>query len=279
MMKLSTMLKVDDTIDTQGRSRIAEHILEHWEHDPESAEFFRSSANFVYIFRKGGEHYFLRFADSAERTRAEIESAMALLDFLVSNGMAVTIPVASKNGRYVETVETDLGIFHAVVFAQLQGSQLDIEELNPAQFELWGATLGKLHATLHRYQNSNVSPRPTLRHILTQAHNYLTEHEPRVQAEYEYLTKFLAMLPITETNFGLIHGDFELDNLFWQGETLAILDFDDCSSSWYVADIVFALRDLFETEVDSSHPSFHAFIQGYSQYAHVDEELIAQLPM
>jgi len=37
-------------------------------------------------------------------------------------------------------------------------------------------------------------------------------------------------------------------------------------SYWYVADVAFALRDLFETGVDLSHPSFHAFIRGYSQH-------------
>ncbi|MDQ2717643.1 MAG: hypothetical protein M3Z08_22350 [Chloroflexota bacterium] len=122
MMKLSTMLKVDSTVDTQWQSRIADRILEHWEHDQGSAHFFRSSTNFVYVFSKDGEHYFLRFADSAERTGAAIEAEMALLCWIASKGMSVTTPIASKNDRYVETVETDLGIFHAVVFAGLQGS-------------------------------------------------------------------------------------------------------------------------------------------------------------
>jgi Ser/Thr protein kinase RdoA (MazF antagonist) len=81
MMKLSTMLKVDSTVDSQWQSRIAERILWYWEHDPGSAQFFRSSTNFVYIFRKGEERYFLRFAESTERTGAEIEAEMALLSF------------------------------------------------------------------------------------------------------------------------------------------------------------------------------------------------------
>ncbi|MEO8970589.1 MAG: phosphotransferase [Ktedonobacteraceae bacterium] len=278
MMKLSTMLKVDSTVDTQGQSRIAEHILEQWEHDPGSAQLFRSSNNFVYIFRKGGEPCFLRFAESAERTRAEIEAEMALLIFLDSQGMTVTMPVASKNGRYVETVETDLGTFHAVVFAQLQGREVDIEELSTAQFEGWGATLGKLHALMHRYQDPRLSARGTWRDHLTLAQNYVPEDEPRVQAECDHLTSFLAALPMTETNYGLIHGDFELDNLRWQDDTIAMFDFDDCSSYWYVADVAFALRDLFATGVDLSHPSFRAFIRGYSEYYSLDEELIAHLP-
>jgi hypothetical protein len=32
MMKLSTMLKVDSTVDKEWRSRIADRLLEQWEH-------------------------------------------------------------------------------------------------------------------------------------------------------------------------------------------------------------------------------------------------------
>src|SRR5437879_1520224 len=89
MMKLSTMLKVDSTVDTQRQSRIAARMLGHWEHDQGSAQFFRSSTNFVYVFRRGGERSFLRFADSAERSGAEISAEMALLCWVDSLGMTV----------------------------------------------------------------------------------------------------------------------------------------------------------------------------------------------
>jgi Ser/Thr protein kinase RdoA (MazF antagonist) len=229
MMKLSTMLKVDSTVDTLWQSRIAEQILEHWEHDQGSAQFFRSSTNFVYVFRKGGERSFLRFADSAERTGAEISAEMALLGFVASKGMTVTTPIASKNGRCVEEVEADLGTFHAVVFAELQGSQGAIEELSTAQFEVWGATLGKLHAMMPLYQDPRLSARRSWRDHLTQAQISLPKDEPRVLAEFDHIISWLSALPVTETNYGLIHGDFELDNLFWQDDTIAMLDFDDCS--------------------------------------------------
>ena len=279
MMKLSTMLKVNSTMDTQWRSRIAEQILEHWEHDQGSAQFFRASANFVYIFRKGGGHYFLRFAESTERTGAEIEAEMALLRWLDSQGITITTPIMSQIGREVETIETDLGTFHAVVFAQLQGTQPDFEELSTAQFEVWGAGLGKLHAMLHQSQDPRISVRPTWRDHFAMARICVSKDEPRVQAEFDHLTSFLDALPVTAMNYGLIHGDFELDNLFWQDKTLAMLDFDDCAYYWYVADIAFALRDLFETSADLSHPSFRAFIRGYSEHASLDEELLSHLPI
>lgn len=279
MMKLSTMLKVDSTVDNRGQSRIAERILEHWEHDHGSAQFFRSSSNFVYTFSKGGERFFLRFADSAERTEAEISAEMALLCQLASKGMTVTTPIASSNGRRVEKVETDLGTFYAVVFAELQGAQVELSELSTAQFELWGATLGRLHSITHLCQDPELCARRTWRDHLAMIRSYLSEDEPEVQAECDHITSFLSALPLTETNYGLIHGDFELDNLFWQDDTLAMLDFDDCFYCWYVADIAFALRDLFEAGVDLSNPAFRAFIRGYRERYPLDEELISHLPL
>lgn len=278
MMKLSTMLKVDLAINEQGQSRIAEQILEHWEHDQGSAHFFRSSTNFIYVFSKGGERYFLRFADSTERSEAAVEAEMALLCWIAGKGMIVTTPIPSKNGRHVEKVETDLGTFYAVVFAALQGSQAEIEELSTAQFEAWGAALGKLHAMTHLCQDPKLTARQTWRDHLNMAKIYLPKDEPEVQAECDYLLSFLSALPLTTTNYGLIHGDFELDNLFWQDDTIAMLDFDDCSYYWYVVDIALALRDLFKTSVDLSNPSFRAFIHGYSEHYSLDEELISHLP-
>lgn len=61
MMRLSTMLRVDMTIDADGRSALAQQILANWGHDRGSERFFRSSANFLYRFDRAGAPYFLRF--------------------------------------------------------------------------------------------------------------------------------------------------------------------------------------------------------------------------
>jgi len=50
----------------------------------------------------------------------------------------------------------------------------------------------------------------------------------------------------TEEKKGLIHFDFELDNLIWNGERNNIIDFDDAAMYGYGADTAFALRNLFE---------------------------------
>ena len=51
MMRLSTMLRVDGATSAEGRNPAAEAALERWRHDAGSVRFFRSSANFVHVFR------------------------------------------------------------------------------------------------------------------------------------------------------------------------------------------------------------------------------------
>ena len=277
MMKLSTIYAVDNTVDAHGRSPIAEQILKLWDHEPGTARFFRASANFVYRFHQDGKPCFLRFAATSERTRATIEAEIDILHWVASKGLTVTLPLLSKNGNLVETVITDLGTFHAVVFAGLEGSQLEIEDLNDSQFAEWGATLGKLHFAIQSYSGPALSARRTWKDHLAAIRASLPEEKSAVYSEFEQVASSLQALPITPDIYGLIHFDFELDNLYWQDQTIAIGDFDDCASAWYIMDIAFALRDLFRKEIDLNKSAFLAFIRGYRTQHELPAELVAHV--
>lgn len=279
MMRLSTMCKVDSTVDAEDRSPVAGRILEAWEHDRGSARFFRSSANFVYIFHANGNRRFLRFADSSERDREGIEAEVDILRWLDTAGLRVAGPLQSRTGEFVETATTDHGTFHAVVFDELRGAQYDIEELDDAQFRAWGAALGKLHATLRNYSSAGLVSRGTWRDRLRQAAEQIPPHESVIQREMDQIASALDALPVNHDNYGMVHFDFELDNLLWQDRSIGIVDFDDCAHCWYVADIAFALRDLFKGGADMTNRSFCEFVQGYRAHHPVDDKLLAHIPM
>ncbi|MHB8600332.1 MAG: phosphotransferase enzyme family protein [Ktedonobacteraceae bacterium] len=279
MMNLSTLCAVDSTVDTDGGSPIAEQILKQWDHEQGSAQFFRSSANFVYRFRKEGEPCFLRFAAATERTRDTIEAEIDILQWVARRGITVTSPLPSRSGNFVETVVTDLGTFHAVVFAGMEGTQLDIEYLNDSQFGEWGAALGKLHSAIQSYAGPALSTRSTWRGHLELIRAFLPEEKSAVRSEFEQVAFSLQALPVTHDACGLVHFDFELDNLYWQNQTIGIGDFDDCSYGWYIMDIAFALRDLFREGIDLNHKSFLAFIRGYRTQHGLHAELLSQVPL
>jgi Ser/Thr protein kinase RdoA (MazF antagonist) len=183
MMRLSTLWKVDRTLDSAGHSLLAERIAERWEHEAGSLRFARSSANFVYRFRANGAERFLRFADSTERTRDVIAGEIDLLEWLGRSGAAVARPWRSKAGNLVETVETEVGVFHAVAFDRLPGTHLEVADLDQRLFRAWGAALGRLHVTLAGYAGPALAARPTWRDQLERARASIPADQPTIRRE------------------------------------------------------------------------------------------------
>jgi Ser/Thr protein kinase RdoA (MazF antagonist) len=279
MMKLSILWKVDALVDDTGTSPLAARLLENWEHDASTVRFFRSSANFIYRFRREGDTCFLRFAAGSERSREAIEAEIALLNWLSGTGIRVASPILSRNGTFVETVETALGPFHAVAFAGLRGSHFPMDDLDDAQFHAWGAALGALHAAMKEYPGQRSAARRTWRDDLAMIRQHIPGDAPAIREEWEQLSTALRVLPVDPDHYGLIHFDFELDNLIWDDQRVGILDFDDCAYYWYIADIAFALRDLFKQGHALHHTEFRHFLEGYSGHCTIDEAMLPTIPI
>jgi Ser/Thr protein kinase RdoA (MazF antagonist) len=69
---------------------------------------------------------------------------------------------------------------------------------------------------------------------------------------------WLAALP--DQPYGLIHGDFELDNLVRDGEEFHVLDFDDLSYGPLAADIAIAVADIY-----AEPERLDQFLEGYAE--------------
>lgn len=279
MMKLNLMKTIVSTITDTGNSSLANQLLTAWSHDPGTVRFFRTGANAVFTFTQARRLYILRFNHDCERTIDAIRAEVDYLQYLSAKAIAIAQPVQSRAGNYVESMNTPYGRFHSVVFEAITGYRFDIEDLTLDRFSQWGQMLGKLHAATQSY--------PGVGRLIW--HDYLTrlvDHIPACeQAAHEAIAKLctrLNALPITAETFGLIHFDFELDNLIWTDQGPTAIDFDDSIWCWFAADIAFALRDLFDddvTHINTSRASFQAFIAGYRTEQVITEAAIALLPL
>ncbi len=274
MMKMSTMTDVVTTIDDEGNSKIAEKIAELWNPDTDSVKYFRSSANFIFIFKKNGEYHFLRFNRDDERNFEEIKDEIEIIDLLREQTDNIVEPVKSKNNEFIETVETEIGRFYAVVFKGLQGKQHEIEELENQDFFSWGKSLGKLHKLLSQIPKETNKSRKTYKDHLNFIKNNLPD-EPKLIKEFETVKAWIDENIDGKVN--LIHFDFELDNLKWNDGKISILDFDDMALYPFEADIAFALRDLFEEKVDIENPNFKKFIEGYKTEFNLNDKLAKEM--
>jgi Ser/Thr protein kinase RdoA (MazF antagonist) len=277
MMRLSTMLRVDGATSPEGRNPVAEAALERWHHDAGSLRFFRSSANFVHVFRVDGALHFLRLAERSERRREAIDEELAFLRRLAKDGLPVTVPCDSDRGVGVETVRTPLGAFHACAFAALPGEQWDENELTEDRWVQWGEALGQLHVAASGLPRSFGPARDTNEDRLGFIRSHLGDDE-RAQRELETISDPIGRLPIDDRRYGLVHGDFELDNLFWNSAISGIADFDDCFHCWYLADVAFALASVLPSPWERPTPSLDSFLAGYTRHREIDEDVHALLP-
>jgi Ser/Thr protein kinase RdoA (MazF antagonist) len=241
--------------------------------------YFRASANFVFMFKHAEQPFILRFTHTSERSAAAIQAELVFLEHLAARGVPVARPVHSLSGRAMESVATPLGVFHAAVFERLLGWQFDIGELELAQWARWGSALGALHQAAAGYASAG---RPTIHDHLRMVNQQLPAHEDAARRMLALVERQVAELPASEQTFGLIHYDFELDNLLWNDQRVGIVDFDDCAAYWFVADIAFALRDLFDDQaeqIDIADARLQAFIAGYRELHSVTDADLRQLPL
>lgn len=273
------MQDVVATVNEQWESPLADELLLRWEHDAQRPKFWRSSANFVFFCKIQGNDHILRFNHADERTAQMIQSEIDFVNSLADLGVNVARPVRSKTGVYVESVSTMLGTFHVVVFKALPGKQLDLEELSTEQIEYWGQALGELHNAVMRLR---ISGRPTWQEQLIAAEKILPTDDSYARKAITRLTDELHQLVMSEENYGLIHFDFEPDNLIWNKDKPGMIDFDDCAWNWFVADIAYAVEDMIGTQgnnVDLQTESFLRFMQGYRSVRSVAQTELERIPL
>ena len=178
----------------------------------------------------------------------EIASELDWLDALRRDGN-VTVPTVlpARDGRRVVTVDHDGTPRHVVHFELVAGVEPDEQALTAADFH----TLGRITAALHEHARAwsrppgfgrfswdwehSLGERPrwgrwedavgvgeTERHVLERASQLLRRR----------LTEYGTGADV----FGLVHADLRLANLLVDGESITVIDFDDCGFGWYFYD-------------------------------------------
>jgi Ser/Thr protein kinase RdoA (MazF antagonist) len=276
MMKLSLMKKFFEAGTLNPDSPLIEGILSRWGYDRGTVSFIRASNSFIFKFSQAGRSYVLRLTHVEQVTQSGVEAELAFLKYLSENNVCVYLPLKTLAGQEIELCHTPVGSFYAVVFQYFAGKIYDIDELEERQFALWGEALGNLHRV--SVSCSGIQRASCFDH-LAQSKNLLREQEHVAHEELLTLTHWLETRQKTEQNYGLIHFDFELDNLIWDGDKIQIIDFDKSIFSWYVADLAFALRDLFEHDLDLTNRYFVSFIEGYRRRMEISQQDLHEIPM
>lgn len=277
MMNLQRMVRgmMNDTV--------AKQFIQRWEHDSQTLKFWRASSNFVFTFERDGVRQFLRFIHEEDNAISHIQSELDFMLYLIENGYPTVAPIRSADGNWIETVQVDEdGRYYGVVFEQARGSCVPLDQMTDRQAEAWGAALGSLHRLSELY-----APGPTSRgswlDALTFVSSVLDRHPREADArhELERLREQLSALPTGAGHIGLIHYDFEMDNVFFEAETSRYfaIDFDDSMYHWYAMDVASAISDLLEQEDADANEKIAHFLTGYRKMKPLDEYEVRQFAL
>ncbi|MBM7613790.1 phosphotransferase enzyme family protein [Alkaliphilus hydrothermalis] len=261
---------------------LATMIVSNWEYDDlEPLQYWNISSNAIYPFKNKEEMYFLRFAPNDEKHKDNIEAELEFLLYLQNQGYSAIQPKTSKQGRLIEVVDTPWGQYYASVFNRVKGDCLGRVELTEKMITLWGKALGNLHLLSSGY-NPTGGKRRSWEDHLEWIKNVLSEfpNQEKPLEEVQILETYFKNLPITNDNYGLIHYDFELDNVFFDKETKEItpIDFDDSMYHWYGMDLERAINSIKdELEPDKVEEAIKSFLEGYQSVKPLSEETLDQL--
>ncbi|OEO30587.1 hypothetical protein VW23_020460 [Devosia insulae DS-56] len=247
---------------------LAELLRADWDADPAPFAWYRISSNAIYLFSFEGEQRFLRFAPAAEKRAENIAAELELLSYLGKAGYGAAVPIAARNGQHVVSTTTPWGSYHATAFHAVPGIQLSRTDLGETIITSYGRALAELHQLSKAYRPDRPrrwSESDVLDWIRTELRP-LPGTEAAV-AEAEVIGRRLSELPRNAESYGLVHYDFECDNVFFDaasGRCFAI-DFDDAMYHWFAMDIgqaVDSLADEVEPELAAAREAM--FLAGYA---------------
>lgn len=251
---------------------LAEMILKNWSYDPESLDMFqyyRISSNAVYPFRDQGEVRLLRFAPVEEKNQVNLSAELEFLRYLRTKHYGAMEAMPSLSGTELVEAHTPWGTYYASVFKRVLGSQLGGIQLTDTILYSYGQALGELHHLSRRFTPEQEKKRRwTYADVLNWMQENLKEFPTETAAlnEVEILQTTFATWPMTQQNFGLIHYDFELDNVFYDegSQSCYAIDFDDSMYHWYAMDVEQSLDSLREEiEPEQWEQKKQLFLNGY----------------
>ena len=277
----------------------AARALEHFPIEPATVELVAHSENVTFrvTARETGTDYTLRLHRPGYNSLEELDSERAWATALNDAGIAVPRSLPSRHGRHFEPVEIpETGeTRYAGMTTWLPGTPLSGHlEANPDTafrqrlFRTIGAIAARIHNQSSRWQAPPGFTRPRLGGDGLLGENprwgRFWEHADLTEADRTLL--LAARRSAAETlgdygespdTFSLIHADLHPENLVYDGDALALIDFDDSAYGWHMYDLASALIE-YRDAADYARLEA-ALLEGYQQHRPLGTRDIEMLPV
>lgn len=251
---------------------LAKEALKNWEYDDinldEMLSQFRISSNAIYPFCQDGKVCFLRLAPVEEKLEKNILGEIEFINYLIKHAYPALEPIKTLTGEESLKLNTKWGEYYATAFKKVCGVQIEDTDMSNEIMYEYGKALGRLHSLSAEFMPK--TKKWTHIEVLNWIESVLSEYNAPndIVSTLATLKSELSLIPIQKDSYGLVHYDFELDNVFYDKEskTCAVIDFDDGMYHWYALDIE-QVFDSLEAELsgESFERAKNEFIRGYQE--------------
>ncbi|WP_342561680.1 phosphotransferase [Paenibacillus sp. FSL R7-0345] len=230
--------------------------------------------------------YFARVSDY-KPYEAQAEE-VKLLVYLRGAGVHVAEIIPSVSGKLIESHNLADPV-QIVMFAAAPGAHLPLKEWDGEVFKMLGRVIGRLHKAGERYEQQHGRAEQIKDWTENREYQFLQSIPPEetlIRAAAQEVLQKLQAISRDGENYGIIHGDIWLENVLAWGETLTLIDFQDCERHYYLYDLAVPLYSALEFSFagqgnirDYGQRLAESLLTGYLEEHTLTSEMLGHLPL
>lgn len=272
-----------------SREGLLNYLLHHYEiREPAELHFWLRGMNDTYVLNTEGEKAIFRVYRT-DRSQSEIAFELELLQELHRRGVAVSVPIADREGRWIQAFSVPEGIRYGVMFSYAPGEERRISTMEDSW--IVGRAAAEIHKASDGFACGHVRGELDFVHLIDKPLNILQSRMAHRREDFEYLCGVIARLRekleelIREgLDWGICHGDLHgnTNAAFAENGELTHYDFDLCGYGWRAYDIA-EFRLAREIHCGDDHEEaeclWQSFMEGYSEVRRLDERDLRAVPL
>lgn len=251
---------------------------------PLACTLLKPKLNDTYLVRTEQARYILRVYRTPWRSLTQIHYELDWLLHLSKKGVAVSSPLARKDGSLVGTVLAPEGKRHVVMFTYAPGKPFYGEAM-AANSHLLGQVVATLHLASQDFTTQHERVFLDLNYLVDQQLEALSPLLVHRQEDWNYLMQLSQTLherltPLIQQglSWGVCHGDLISANAHVTADQIVtFFDFDCCGPGWIASDLA-AIRTLARW-LKKDRQMWNAFLRGYTEKGRVTDADLKAVPL
>lgn len=281
----STMVQLPVITSTFSPAALGEYLQSAYQlPGPVTCTMLRMGINHTFKVQWQGGAGVFRVYSINWRSEAEIQAEIQVLLTLQAQNVAVSYPLADKQGRYMQALQSPEGLRYGVMFSFAAGEKV----------MFYGADLhkkvGEVMAHFHEVtagmniQRETYTPERLLDHTIAKLCQWIDPHSPEIT--FMASTRTILHESLQQVNWDLlpkgpVHMDIWFDNMSIRLEgDVTIFDFDFLGNGPRCLDLAYYLMQLYhlEKEGPAYEEKYAAFMAGYNSVRPVQPEELQAIP-